>query len=67
VLTASVAHLQSDKSTVDITSRYDGVVRKLHYAVGAMAKTGTAMLDLEVRGGSCSWHCVKRGRAGGGG
>jgi 2-oxoisovalerate dehydrogenase E2 component (dihydrolipoyl transacylase) len=42
-----IVEVQSDKATVDITSRFDGVVRKLHYAVGDMAKTGTALVDLE--------------------
>ena len=28
-----VCEVQSDKATVEITSRYDGVVSKLHYAV----------------------------------
>ncbi len=42
--------VQSDKATVDITSRYEGVVKKLHYKVGDMAKTGSALLDIEVAG-----------------
>jgi 2-oxoisovalerate dehydrogenase E2 component (dihydrolipoyl transacylase) len=42
-----IVEVQSDKATVDITSRYDGIVRKLYYAVGDMAKTGTVLVDLE--------------------
>lgn len=40
--------VQSDKATVDITSRYDGVIRKLYYKVGEMAKTGKPLLDIEI-------------------
>lgn len=42
--------VQSDKATVDITSRYDGVIRKLHYDVGQMAPTGKPLLDIETTG-----------------
>jgi 2-oxoisovalerate dehydrogenase E2 component (dihydrolipoyl transacylase) len=40
--------VQSDKATVDITSRYDGVVAKLHHKVGEMAPTGKPLLDIEL-------------------
>ncbi len=40
--------VQSDKATVDITSRYDGVVVKLYTAVGEMAKTGKPLLDIRL-------------------
>ncbi len=29
-----VCEVQSDKATVEITSRYDGVIKKLHYKKG---------------------------------
>lgn len=48
--------VQSDKATVDITSRYDGVVRKLHHAVGDMAPTGKPLLDIELDGGGDGGH-----------
>jgi 2-oxoisovalerate dehydrogenase E2 component (dihydrolipoyl transacylase) len=42
--------VQSDKATVDITSRYDGIIRKLNYKVGDMAPTGKPLLDIELSG-----------------
>lgn len=33
---------------MEITSRYDGVVKKVHYKVGEMAKVGTTLIDIEV-------------------
>jgi 2-oxoisovalerate dehydrogenase E2 component (dihydrolipoyl transacylase) len=33
---------------VEITSRYDGVVTKLYYNVGEMAKVGSTLIDIEV-------------------
>lgn len=33
---------------MEITSRYDGVVKKLHYQVGEMAKVGSTLIDIEV-------------------
>lgn len=33
---------------MEITSRYDGVVKKVHYKVGEMAKVGSTLIDIEV-------------------
>ncbi len=45
-----VCEVQSDKATVEISSRYDGVVRKVHHQVGAVVKVGSALVDIEVAG-----------------
>eukprot|EP00644_Phytophthora_capsici_P010393 jgi/Phyca11/548717/estExt2_Genewise1Plus.C_PHYCAscaffold_300023 len=44
----NVCEVQSDKATVEITSRYDGVVTKVHYEVGEMAKVGSTLIDIDV-------------------
>lgn len=41
-----VCEVQSDKATTDITSRYEGVVHEIKYAVGDMAIVGTPLLTL---------------------
>merc|ERR1712066_845569 len=46
--------LQSDKASVTITSKYDGVVTKLYYAVDDIAQTGDPLVDVEVEGSSKS-------------
>ena len=33
---------------MEITSRYDGVVKKVHYKVGEMAQVGSTLIDIEV-------------------
>lgn len=43
-----ICEVQSDKATVEITSRYDGVVKKLHITKGATAFVGKPIADLEV-------------------
>ncbi|KXS22440.1 hypothetical protein M427DRAFT_50763 [Gonapodya prolifera JEL478] len=43
-----LCEVQSDKATVEITSRYDGVVKKLHHKVGEMAKVGQPLCDIET-------------------
>lgn len=35
-----ICEVQSDKASVEITSRYNGVVKTLHYDVGEMALVG---------------------------
>ena len=35
-----ICEVQSDKATVEITSRYHGKIARLHYGVGDMAKVG---------------------------
>lgn len=40
--------MQSDKASVTITSRYDGVVKKLHCEIDQMAKVGSPLIDIEV-------------------
>ncbi|CAI5745068.1 unnamed protein product [Peronospora destructor] len=44
----NVCKVQSDKATVEITSRYDGIVTKVYYEVGEMAKVGTTLIDIDV-------------------
>ncbi|KAJ3337059.1 hypothetical protein HDU93_001682 [Gonapodya sp. JEL0774] len=43
-----LCEVQSDKATVEITSRYDGVVKKLYHKVGEMAKVGQPLCDIET-------------------
>ncbi|KAG2531278.1 hypothetical protein JM18_001686 [Phytophthora kernoviae] len=44
----NVCEVQSDKATVEITSRYDGIVTKVHYEVGEMAQVGSTLIDIDV-------------------
>lgn len=47
-----IAEVQSDKATVEITSRYDGIVKKLYYKANDMAKVGETLIDIETEDGS---------------
>ncbi|XP_063849467.1 lipoamide acyltransferase component of branched-chain alpha-keto acid dehydrogenase complex, mitochondrial-like [Scylla paramamosain] len=44
----SICEVQSDKASVTITSRYDGVIKKLHYEVDDTALVGKPLVDIEV-------------------
>jgi 2-oxoisovalerate dehydrogenase E2 component (dihydrolipoyl transacylase) len=45
-----LCEVQSDKASVDITSRFAGVVKKLHYEAGDMAKVGKPFVDIDIQG-----------------
>jgi len=36
------------QATVEISSRYDGVITKVHYEVGSMVNVGAALVDIEI-------------------
>lgn len=42
--------MQSDKASVEITSRFSGVVKKLHYEAGEMARVGKPFVDIDIQG-----------------
>lgn len=43
-----VAEVQSDKATVEITSRYDGTVAAVHYKPGDIARVGKPLIDIDT-------------------
>ncbi|KAF3346259.1 hypothetical protein VdG2_05518 [Verticillium dahliae VDG2] len=47
-----LCEVQSDKASVEITSRFSGVVKKLYYEAGDMAKVGKAFVDIDIQGGA---------------
>lgn len=46
-----ICEVQSDKASVTITSRYDGIVKKLHHAVDDTALVGEPLVDIETEDG----------------
>lgn len=48
----SLCEVQSDKASVTITSRYDGIIKKLYYEVDGIAKVGKPLVDIEVESDS---------------
>ncbi|CAG8489559.1 9976_t:CDS:2 [Diversispora eburnea] len=43
-----ICEVQSDKASVEITSRYTGIVKELFYKIGDMAKVGSKIVDIET-------------------
>lgn len=46
-----ICEVQSDKASVEITSRYNGVIKKLHYDAGQMAHVGKPLVDIDIENG----------------
>lgn len=47
---SKLCEVQSDKASVEITSRFSGVVKKLYYDAGEMAKVGKPFVDIDIEG-----------------
>ncbi|KAK5047522.1 hypothetical protein LTR84_006619 [Exophiala bonariae] len=46
----TICEVSSDKATVEITSRFDGVIKKLYYEQDDVAVVGKALLDIDIEG-----------------
>eukprot|EP00123_Amoebidium_parasiticum_P012105 comp21122_c0_seq1/m.28547 comp21122_c0_seq1/g.28547 ORF comp21122_c0_seq1/g.28547 comp21122_c0_seq1/m.28547 type:complete len:506 (-) comp21122_c0_seq1:45-1562(-) len=44
-----IAEVQSDKATVEITSRYTGTIKKRYYGVGDMAKVHFPLVEIDTQ------------------
>jgi 2-oxoisovalerate dehydrogenase E2 component (dihydrolipoyl transacylase) len=44
-----ICEVQSDKASVEIPSRFTGVIKKLHYESGEMAIVGKPLVDIDVQ------------------
>lgn len=43
-----ICEVQSDKATVEITSRYDGTILTVHHEEGNIVKVGSALVDIQL-------------------
>lgn len=44
-----ICEVQSDKATTEITSRFDGVIKRLHYETEDVAQVGKPLCDIDVQ------------------
>ncbi|KAF6256268.1 single hybrid motif-containing protein [Scenedesmus sp. NREL 46B-D3] len=45
-----LCEVQSDKAAIEITSRYAGIIVKVHHAQGDLVKVGAALVDIRLPG-----------------
>lgn len=53
----SICEVQSDKASVTITSRYDGVIKRLYYNLDEIAYVGKPLIDIETE--ALKGKCVR--------
>ena len=44
----NICEVQSDKASVTISSRYDGIIKKLHFEVNDNVLVGLPLVDIEL-------------------
>lgn len=44
-----LCEVSSDKASVEITSRFAGIIKNLHYEAGEMAKVGKPLVDIDIQ------------------
>jgi len=47
---ATIVEVMTDKATVEVPSPKSGIVKKIYYKVGDLAKVGSALVDIEESG-----------------
>lgn len=58
-----LCEVQSDKASVEITSPFDGVIKKLYYEPDDMAVTGRPLVDIDMDGDEAEAEAEKLGEA----
>jgi 2-oxoisovalerate dehydrogenase E2 component (dihydrolipoyl transacylase) len=58
-----LCEVQSDKASVEITSPFDGVIKKLYYEPDDMAVTGRPLVDIDMDGEEAEAEAEKLGEA----
>ena len=61
-----LCEVQSDKASVEITSPFDGVIKKLYYEPDDMAVTGKPLVDIDMDGEDVEEGAEKLGMRRGG-